>query len=188
MGTKLRTGLTILLAIFLMYQQLWLQPTETQVFSSHLPEAFDGFRIVQLSDLHGRQFGQDNWLLLRCVRKMQPDMIAVTGDLLDEDAELSQSLRLLTALHAIAPTFFVTGNHEWSLTHPRDILEAIATTGVTVLENESVTLTKNGQQILLGGVHDPCRPLGYDHSCANGASPPAGGGRRSLFSSAWPSK
>lgn len=151
-----------MLAAFLLCQQLWLQATETEVFSPYLPDAFDGFRIVQLSDLHGRQFGQDNSLLLRCVEQLEPDIIAVTGDLLDEDAELPQSLYLLSALSHIAPTFFVTGNHEWSLTNTQDALDAMEAAGVTVLGNESVFLTKNGQQILLAGVHDPCGPRDMD--------------------------
>lgn len=112
--------------------------------------------MVQLSDLHGRQFGQNNALLLRRVAALKPDMIAVTGDFLDEDREVTQSLSLLSQLQALAPTFFVTGNHEWSLSHVQDVLDKIQNTGVTVLENRGIILERDGQQLLLGGVHDPC--------------------------------
>ena len=144
------------LGIFLLLQQFCLQTTKTTVCSPRLPEAFNGFRVVQLSDLHGRQFGQNNALLLRRVAALKPDMIAVTGDFLDEDRELARSLSLLSQLQALAPTFFVTGNHEWSLSHVQDVLDRIRDTGVTVLENEGVLLSRDGQQLLLGGVHDPC--------------------------------
>ena len=144
------------LGIFLLLQQFCLQTTKTEVFASNLPESFDGLRVVQLSDLHGRQFGRDNAFLLRRVAALEPDLIAVTGDFLDEDREREQSLLLLSALQDIAPTFFVTGNHEWSLSGLQALLEDIRAVGVTVLENQGVLLTRGGQQILLGGVHDPC--------------------------------
>lgn len=144
------------LGIFLLLQQFCLQTTTTEVFSPRLPDAFDGLRVVQLSDLHGRQFGQNNTLLLRQVESLNPDIIAITGDFLDADWEKPQSLALLSALRDIAPTFFVTGNHEWSLSEVQDLLEDIRSLGVTVLENQGVLLTRDGQQLLLGGVHDPC--------------------------------
>lgn len=144
------------LGVFLLLQQFCMQTTKTEVFSPRLPESFDGLRVVQLSDLHGRQFGRDNAFLLRNVESLEPDIITVTGDFLDEDQEKEQSLALLSALQGIAPTFFVTGNHEWSLSELQDLLEDIRAVGVTVLENQGVLLTRNGQQLLLGGVHDPC--------------------------------
>ncbi len=144
------------LGVFLLLQQFCLQTTKTEVFSPRLPEAFDGLRIVQLSDLHGRRFGQNNTLLLRQVESLDPDIIAVTGDLLDTDRETEQSLSLLKSLQALAPTFFVTGNHEWSLSDVQSVLEDIRSTGVTVLENEGLFLQRNAARILLGGVHDPC--------------------------------
>lgn len=153
-----RLGTLVLLIGFLWYQQYGLQVTRTQVFSEKLPTAFDGFRIVQLSDLHGRQFGTNNKRLLHRVQLLNPDLIAVTGDLLEEDIQLSQSLSLLTALTQIAPTYFVTGNHEWSLSDVHNALKAIESTGVTVLQNEALLLQRGDQQILLAGVNDPCGP------------------------------
>ena len=153
-----RLGTLVLLIGFLWYQQYGLQVTRTQVFSEKLPTAFDGFRIVQLSDLHGRQFGTNNKRLLHRVQQLNPDLIAVTGDLLEEDIQLSQSLALLTALAQIAPTYFVTGNHEWSLSDVHNVLKTIERTGVTVLQNEALLLQRGDQQILLAGVNDPCGP------------------------------
>lgn len=148
----------LLLLGLLWYQQFGLQVTKTQVYSGYLPEAFSGFRIVQLSDLHGRQFGQDNRWLLRQVQQLRPDLIAVTGDLLETDSQLSQALTLLTALAEVAPVCFVTGNHEWALTDLRDTLAAMESVGVTVLRNQALLLERNGDHILLAGVDDPCGP------------------------------
>ncbi len=153
-----RLWLTVGLILFLTFQQWGLQSTRTAVYSDCLPQSFDGFRIVQLSDLHGRQYGMDNRLLLWSVRRQKPDLIAVTGDLLEEDSQLPQTLELLSALAEIAPTCFVTGNHEWSLSDVRGTLEAMDDSGVTVLENEAVLLRRGDSGIVLAGVNDPCGP------------------------------
>lgn len=146
------------LLLFLLFEQWGLQVTRTSVTSDRLPEAFDGLRVVQLSDLHGRWFGPSSRFLLAEVRRLEPDLIAVTGDLLDRDSQLPQALALLRSLTEIAPTCFVTGNHEWSLTDVPGVLAAIGDTGATVLENQALLLERSGQRLLLAGVNDPCGP------------------------------
>lgn len=125
--------------------------------SSRLPEGFDGCTIVQLSDLHGAQFGENNAALLDTVRTAQPDYIFLTGDLLDQYRRTPRSyaLTLCTALAGIAPTYFVTGNHEWALGDIRELKSAIMDTGVVVLTNEFVTLERGGDSIVLSGIDDP---------------------------------
>lgn len=144
--------------LWVCWQQYGLQATRTLFYSARLPSAFDGFRIVQLSDLHGRQYGPDHSWLVQTVQRLKPDLIAITGDLLEEDAQLPDTLTLLNTLTSIAPTCFVTGNHEWSLTDLSGVLESFSDAGVTVLQNESLLLKRGDQQILVAGVDDPCGP------------------------------
>ena len=99
-----------------------------------LPEEFAGFRIVQLSDLHGAEFGADNAALTERVAALRPDLIALTGDLVEKREDLPVTERLLPALSAIAPTYFVSGNHEWG----SGLMDEL-----------------DGQRILLCGVEDP---------------------------------
>jgi hypothetical protein len=153
-----RIWVLILLAGFFLFEQFGLQVTHTEVYSDSLPSAFDGLKIVQLSDLHGRSFGQDNALLLRRVRALEPDLIAVTGDLLDREEDLEKSLDLLENLAKIAPTYLVTGNHEWSLSCRETLLREAENLGVTVLDHQAVRLTRQGETIYLAGVTDPCGP------------------------------
>ena len=134
--------------------------TDEFVFSSvRLPDSFDGVRIVQLSDLHSRFFGRDNKRLYAAVRDAQPDYIFLTGDLIDraDSALLPYAASVGAALSAIAPTFYVTGNHEWG--HGPAAVEALKSalreSGVTVLSNESVSLTRGGETLILAGVDDP---------------------------------
>lgn len=158
MKHRRRTWLVFFLLLFLLCQQIVLHPTRTEVFSSTLPDSFDGFRVVQLSDLHGREYGGDNRMLLLSVKALKPDLIAVTGDLLNEARQIERSLNLLSALANIAPTCYVTGNHEWSLPDVRNYLSQVEATGVTVLANQAQFLSRNGQRIVLAGVHDPNGP------------------------------
>lgn len=125
--------------------------------SPRLPEGFDGCTIVQLSDLHGAEFGDDNRDLLDAVREAQPDYIFLTGDLLDRfrETEAEYAAELCVDLARIAPTYFVTGNHEWALGSVRSLKSALRDSGVTVLTNEFLTLERNGDSIVLAGIDDP---------------------------------
>lgn len=125
--------------------------------SSRLPAGFDGCTVVQISDLHGAFFGEGNQELIDEVRAAGPDYIFLTGDLLDRFRETPQSyaVELCRALAGIAPTYFVTGNHEWALPDIRGLKQKIAETGTTVLTNQFVTLERNGDAIVLAGIDDP---------------------------------
>lgn len=125
--------------------------------SSRLPAGFDGCTVVQLSDLHGAFFGEGNGDLIEQVRAAGPDYIFLTGDLLDRFRETPQSyaVDLCRAMAEIAPTYFVTGNHEWALPDIRGLKRRISETGTTVLTNQFVTLERNGDAIVLAGIDDP---------------------------------
>ena len=122
-----------------------------------LPPGFDGLRIVQLSDLHGAVFGPDNEDLTAAVAAEEPDLIVLTGDLLDRFRETphSYAAALGAACAAIAPTYFVTGNHEWALGDVPALKEALRSAGVTVLSNEYVVLERGGDRLVLAGIDDP---------------------------------
>lgn len=133
----------------------WLQVEQVTFQSEQIPAGFDGFRIVQISDLHGSQFGTNNEALLQAVADAQPDLIAITGDMVDRATDWQILEPLLPALVELAPTYFVTGNHEWSISGTRALLDLIESYGVTVLENEYLLLERGGDTIALCGVHDP---------------------------------
>ena len=144
---------------FLWQQESIVSPTYT-VVSNHLPEAFDGLRIVHLSDLHGKEFGEGNERLLKKVAELRPDLIAITGDLIDRESQLAMIPALAKGLAAIAPTYYVTGNHEWGIRRINDIKGLLTQCGVTVLSGEYVLLEREGQAVAVAGVDDPNGPEG----------------------------
>ena len=144
-------------ALYLRWSNTSLQVERFTYGNNALPAGFDGCTLVQLSDLHGAQFGENNEKLLAAVAEADPDYIFLTGDLLDRFRETphSYAAALCDALSDIAPVYYVTGNHEWALPDVRSLKKAIAATGTTVLTNEFVTLERGGDSILLAGIDDP---------------------------------
>lgn len=145
-------------AAFVWTQQNLIQTEEVAVTCRRLPAAFDGLRIAVVSDLHGKQFGPENAVLLQKLRRLSPDLIAVTGDVVDDASQLPMLPGLGRDLAAIAPTYYVTGNHEWAIRQAKTVKSLLAEAGVTVLTNTYVTYEKDGQALVLAGVDDPNGP------------------------------
>lgn len=141
-----------------------LVSTEYELTYETLPEGFDGFRIVQLSDLHMMEFGRENERLLKLVKAQEPDIIALTGDFLDKRSQSKpgeQMRRLeyfLNELSQIAPCYFVSGNHEWASGELPALSESLKTKDIKYLHNEFVVLEENGDKIILAGTEDPNGP------------------------------
>lgn len=124
-----------------------------------LPDNFRGFRIVQLSDLHMMEFGEDNSRLLSAVAEQGPDIIVLTGDFMNrtggDGAQAGELRPFLRSLSKIAPCFFVSGNHDWASGEIFDLAEVLEDCGIDYLRNEYIPLERNGDSIVLAGVEDP---------------------------------
>ncbi len=138
--------------------QCWgLQVTHTQLELPALPEGFDGLRIVQLSDLHGHEYGEGSGELLRLVAEQEPELIVVTGDLIDQKDQLRMVPALARGLAGIAPTYYVTGNHEWALgtAAVKELKGVLDQCGAVPLSNRYEVLERGGSRLVLAGVDDP---------------------------------
>lgn len=138
--------------------QCWgVETNVTQVELSDLPSEFDGLRIAHLSDLHGHEYGEGSAELLAMVAEQEPDVIVLTGDIIDQESQLTMIPALAKGLSRIAPTYYVTGNHEWGIgTGVVNTLKGLLEEcGVTVLSNEYVVLERDGAAIVLAGIDDP---------------------------------
>jgi len=156
-------GLVLLLltlaaaGLFLRWSNTALQITRFDPTFTHLPQGFDGCRIALLSDLHGTSFGRDGDALFSAVAAEQPDLIALTGDLIDERTSdpLAYAADTAARLAAIAPTYYVTGNHEWATGNVRELKSTLEAAGVTVLSNQFLPLERGGDTMVLAGIDDP---------------------------------
>ena len=121
--------------------------------SAKVKGALEGFRITQISDLHNREFGRDNCRLMALTAAQLPDLLVITGDLMDSyHTDLDRALNSAGRLARIAPCYYVTGNHEqrMSLRRQTEFYRALAAAGVVVLRNEAVTLGMGESFRLLG--------------------------------------
>jgi len=157
-----------------------IQTSRFIVESELLPQAFDQFKIVQVSDLHGKIFGLDSQVLYDKISRERPNIVVITGDLIDErDYNLEYARDVVRKLSLIAPVFYVTGNHEGNFVAgiKEQTLDAIQRSGAHMLDERSVELTFEStgalrlvpkedadapplpDSILLAGVPDPIEHL-----------------------------
>ena len=132
-----------------------LEISRYEVKSQKLPESFDGFKIVQLSDLHGAEFGEDGMGLVEKVKELEPDIIALTGDFVTDEGDLAAVKKLAGRLTELCPVYFVSGNHEFGSGLAIKVLNILERAGVKYLSNEYLTINRGEDEILLGGVEDP---------------------------------
>lgn len=132
-----------------------LEISRYEVKSQKLPESFDGFKIVQLSDLHGAEFGEDGMGLVEKVKELEPDIIALTGDFVTDEGDLAAVEKLAARLVKLCPVYFVSGNHEFGSGLAVKVRNILERAGVKYLSNEYLTINRGEDEILLGGVEDP---------------------------------
>ena len=131
--------------------------TDVLVCSNGIPEAFDAYKIVQISDLHDAQIGENTEKLIAMTAETEPDCIVLTGDFVDSSRfHPERSLSVAEALVKIAPVYYVSGNHEAILPDAeyQALTDGLRAVGVCVLEDESAELTRGGQSIRLIGLTD----------------------------------
>lgn len=134
------------------WQQNGLSSETIQVAAA--PDGFASYRIAVISDLHAKEFGEGNEKLLDFVQDLEPDMIAVVGDILHEPQQIEMIPPVAEGLAAIAPTYYVTGNHEWAAGVVPQLEELLEDCGVHVLSNDYVMLEQGGDRIALLGAED----------------------------------
>lgn len=126
------------------------------ITSERLPDAFNGYRIAHVSDLHNAEMGDGNEKLLAMLREAEPDIIAITGDLIDSrNTDVAVALAFAEEAVQIASCYYVTGNHEARVSEYGELKAGLEAAGVVVLENERAEIELSGETITLLGVDDP---------------------------------
>ncbi len=124
--------------------------------SARLPAAFAGFRVVHISDLHNTRFGEKQSALLDAIRAEQPDLVAVTGDIVDRRRfDLAPALEFVEGALALAPVYYVPGNNEALSGRSEAVRAALAGCGVHTLFDEAAEISRGGDSIRILGLRDP---------------------------------
>ncbi|HWR18102.1 MAG TPA: metallophosphoesterase [Clostridia bacterium] len=146
----------IVLAGFFAFENNDIVVSKFTYFSERLPKAFDGFVIAQISDLHNKRFGAKQKQILQKLKDVSPDLIVVTGDVLDHRRyDFAPVMELMQGAKELAPVIYVPGNHEESSGRYLEIKEALLRAGVTVLNDASYTVSRADDTVTVLGVLDP---------------------------------
>ena len=152
----------VALVIWIAWGNTALELNTYTISSSKLPQSFDGYRLAHVSDLHNTEMGKDNEKLLAMLRDADPDIIAITGDLIDSrNTDIEVALKFVREAVKIAPCYYVTGNHEARVNEYGELKAGMETAGVTVLEDVRTEISMEGATITLIGVNDPSYQTDY---------------------------
>ena len=151
--------LMISLSIFVfwvIYENKNIQVNELTVKSENLPDDFSGYKIAHISDLHNTEFDNNNNRLLTLIKYSCPDIIVITGDIVDSrktDVQIARDF--INKSSKIAPVYYVTGNHEARVNEENRIDNVALDENITILHNEDVLIQKGESEIQIIGVDDP---------------------------------
>ncbi len=149
--------IVIALLLFCSYQNRHLETTYYTYKAEHLDAEFDGYRIVQISDLHNAKFGKDNQKLVDRIRECEPDMIVLTGDLVDSNhTNVDRAVQFVDEIVKICPVYYVTGNHEYWLdtSEYEKLMDGLASVGVIILDDQVVEISRGDAKFRLVGLDD----------------------------------
>lgn len=151
--------------VFLYYQANFLSISQFRIISEKIPKGFNNYRILQLTDLHSKQFDNDNSRLLSKIDTISPDIIVITGDMMNSQHDDGHVfLSLAEQLVKSYPLYYIDGNHELIAKMKADrgendyypnYITQLENLGVNILNDKAIQLKQNGQSITLRGLDIP---------------------------------
>lgn len=133
-----------------------IEITKIEIEDSKIPENFNNFKILHISDLHNTQFGENQEYLIKKIKETNPNIIVITGDIVDfNKPNLNISLEFVKKASKICEIYYVPGNHEAALKDNYEyIWKQLSASGAKVLNNEKVELVVDDDKINLIGLKD----------------------------------
>ena len=155
-------GIFILMYLYIKYNVNTLEVTKYVVENKKVPKEFDGYNIVQISDLHSKLFGENNKKLIQKIKSLNPDIVVVTGDLIDgENNNYNVALDFLKEISKLYRVYYIIGNHEQkSLIKKykdeyKDYFNKLHKIDFVNLDNNKVEIVKGDSNINLYGLTVP---------------------------------
>ncbi|CUO86181.1 metallophosphoesterase [Intestinibacter bartlettii] len=155
-------GIFILMYLYTKYNVNTLEVTKYVVENKKVPKEFDGYNIVQISDLHSKLFGENNKKLIQKIKSLNPDIVVVTGDLIDgENNNYNVALDFMKEISKLYRVYYIIGNHEQkSLIKKykdeyKDYFNKLHQIDFVNLDNNKVEIVKGDSNINLYGLTVP---------------------------------
>lgn len=163
--TKKLVVLSILMVLFIIAAigfNTSLEITEYTLESAQIPDDLDGYKIVQISDLHNASFGANQKELVAAIQSCSPDLILLTGDIFSkDDTQFDAAQQLITQINSIAPIYSVSGNHEYlNYGLYMELLEFYKATDVTELIDAKAEIPVGNTNLVIYGINqEHCHEL-----------------------------
>ncbi len=162
MLTAVLAGSALVVGAFSVFSNSVITVKKYSVFSEKIPKSFDGYTIIQVSDLHNKRFGCKQNYLIRVIDSVSPDIVVTTGDIVyrnfTREGNVKRVEKVLPFVSGVAekyPLYYVTGNHEVECGHGEYIWSSIEKAGAKLLHGKSILLEKNKEHIAIIGAQDP---------------------------------
>ena len=150
-------SIVIVIILFCNFQNKHLETTHYTYAAEQLGADLEGYRIVQISDLHNAKFGKNNQKLVDRIRECAPDMIALTGDLVDSNhTNVDGAVQFVDEIVKICPVYYVTGNHEYWLEASEydELMSGLTRAGAVILDDQVVEISRGDAKFRLVGLDD----------------------------------
>ncbi|WP_300383849.1 metallophosphoesterase [Clostridium sp.] len=142
----------VLLAVFFTWQNNHILINKIDYKNKRIPKAFNGFKILQISDLHNKDF---KGRLSKKIKSVNPDIIVITGDIIDRQrTDLDKAIKLIKEIKDMCPVYYISGNHENSSPRFNELKDKLKSNKVKVLDNSLEIIKRNNECICLFGVAD----------------------------------
>lgn len=147
------SAIFIALITWVVWTNINIRTTTIEIEKKKIPSGFDGFTIAHVSDLHNHPWGER---LIDKIEREQPDLIAITGDLVDASkTDLDVALQFIEAASEIAPIYYVTGNHEAWLEDYSILKTRLEKADVNMMDDQAIVLERGSSGIQILGIQDP---------------------------------
>lgn len=152
---KITSIIILILAILLVWGTNDIVTSIYYVGSEKIPRDFDGYRIVQVSDLHNKEFGKNQKRLVDKIKSANPDLIVITGDIVDRRKWGTKNMeKFLENIEGTAPIYYVSGNHEvWSFKYDK-VKNILKKYNVNILDDEVKSIKIGNSEIKIAGIID----------------------------------
>lgn len=148
--------INILIILFIFWQNNYITITKINYVNEKIPVEFNGYKIAHISDLHNKDFGNKQSYLINKIKEISPDVIFITGDLIDKRfTNIDVSMEFINQAVNIAPIYYIPGNHEAYIEEYDDLKYMLLNSGITILDDKSIEIKKDNSSIDLLGLVDP---------------------------------
>lgn len=152
---KILLSASICLIPFCYWQNNGLIVTNLEYTNKKIPRAFNNFKILQISDLHNKEFGDNQRYLVQHTKEISPDVIVITGDLIDSRrTNIDIAIEYVQQAKEIAPIYFVSGNHEEYSKDCNELKKRLEDLGVIILDDKREVIENGGEKVTLLGLRD----------------------------------